>query len=186
MVADLRAWSPRLGIPETFLSEEWIRHNIFRWFMLTKRDKSHRWACAIRSKDGWQFAFREGRLCAWGTPEIFFGSDTPPDLRRMAGKWRLSEKQAADLVRKTVRDLGFDGEVEKLLLEIPEVEKPNLRPPPTVPRYLFEWQKTKLRAQGNFRYISCRITAEVDADRQKLQSLSVYTWEEGDDQIIVQ
>jgi hypothetical protein len=103
----------------------------------------------------------------------------------MAGKWRLSEKQAADLVRKTVRELGFEPESVKLLLQAPEVQKPNLRPPPTVPRYLFEWRETKRSPPGGAPYINCRISAEVDADRQKLQSLSVYIWEEGDDRIFI-
>ena len=117
MVADLRAWAPKLGIPETYLSEDWVRQNIFRWFMLTKQDKSHRWVCSVRCKAGWQFGFREGRLCGWVTPNAFFGpDDRPPDLNRMAGKWRLNQEQAAQLVRKTMRELGVQPESVKVTL----------------------------------------------------------------------
>ena len=104
----------------------------------------------------------------------------------MAGKWRMSQNEAADLVRKTVNELGLGPKALEVLLQPPEIQKPNLRPPPSVPRYLFEWQEVKRDVRDGARYINGRISAEVNADRKKLESLSVYIWEEGDDQILVQ
>ena len=183
----LRAWSPRLGIPETYLTQDWIRQNIFIWLKFTKRDKSHRWVCTLRSRTAGNLVSAKANCACRGSSDVFYRSDdAPPDLNRMTGKWRLSENQAADLVRKAVRELGFQGETAQVLLQPPElVQKPNLRPPPTVPRYLLMWQKTKPTGRGDFRFISCRIAAEVDADRRRVPSLSVYLWEEGDDQILV-
>src|SRR5205814_40689 len=95
------------------------------------------------------------------------------------GKWRLSQAAAIRLVRDAVRDLAFSMQ---LMNSPPVVQRPNLRGKATIPRYLFEWQETKPSFRPGLRFISNRVTAEVDAEHGSVMSLSIYIWEDGDEQ----
>lgn len=168
---DLHRWVARLPFPREFLDEDAVRRSIAEWYENGTNVEGKHWIAVLRSGD-WRLDFRDGKLFGWRTPDAFFDSPTPPDLQRFTGQWRMSENQALAMVRKNIHDLGIHHEALKVILEKPDVLKPKLFGPPTVPRFLFQWQ-------GGKRYLSSWIQAEVDADRKKVTRLEIYLWEEG-------
>lgn len=182
-VLDLKKWSAKLGLPGELLDEKTIRAGITEWIKLCDGAKTNSWEILVRSA-GWQLNFQEGKLIGWTAPDAFFDSESPPDLKQVAGKWQLSEKRAIEMVRNWIRELGLSHEGLKAIFQQPRVRKPNLRGPPTVPRYHFEWLETKPLGKSGYRYGSIWITAEVDAERKRITHLSIYLAEKYSERIL--
>jgi hypothetical protein len=83
-------------------------------------------------------------------------------------------------VRESIRRFQFSHDGLKAILGRPEVLKPNIRPPPTVPRYQFEWISAKPWSDS-YGVLDSLIRAEVDADHKRVVSLKVYLRDEGAD-----
>jgi len=184
MVNDLARFSDSLPIVARLENVAAMRRHIVTWRKISDRHIPEYWTTVVEC-DGWKLGFRAGKLVAWTAEDAFFESERPPELNRVVGEWRLSEKQAIEMVRNMVGQLSLPPNSLNLLAKKPEVLKPNVQGKLSIPRFLFEWQETKSSSATGFRYVSGHLTAEVDAQQGKIKRLSVYFWEEGDKQVLV-
>jgi hypothetical protein len=176
MADEVRKWGATLGIPGGLVQQP-ASQRLVDWLKDGKDAAGEHWLAKVHAA-GWELSFADGKLCGWKAPDAFFDSETPPDLERAAGRWRLSQAKAVALVRKYVAQVGLPRDRLGTALRQPEVYKPKLFGPPTVPRFLFRWLEERSDAHGR-PYLNSMIEAEVDADQGRVTSLSIYLWREG-------
>jgi phage pi2 protein 07 len=116
----------------------------------------------IELTNGWRFTYRNSMVNGFCAPDNLFNSDNRPILiKDFTGKWRMTEPEARELVRRTLAKLNYPTNLVHFEAE-PQIHKPAL---PGIPRFMFYWyynQNDDLQST---------IWAEVDADKCELKSL---------------
>jgi len=112
--------------------------------------------------NGWRFIYRNSMVNGFYAPDNLFNSDNRPILiKDFTGKWRTTEQEARELVRRTLVKLNYPTNLVHFEVE-PQVHKPAVT---GIPRFMFYWyynQNDELQST---------IWAEVDADKRELKSL---------------
>ena len=121
--------------------------------------------CEIHLTNGWRFVYRHAMVNGYEAPDtLLFGRDRGPILAHdFAGKWRMSEGQAIELVRKTLTILAYPTNLIHLEVE-PQIHKPAV---PGITRYAFFWYYTPTEGEEP----QSTVWAEVDAGTRKLKCL---------------
>jgi hypothetical protein len=182
--AGIGRWRSRLGLTDEFVSDKALFGTSTNWEQVRQDGVSQRWVTTIQ-RARWELTFVDGKLRGWVAPDAFFETEATPDLKQLAGKWRLSQPAAIKLVRRCIQNLSLGDEAVTVILQQPCVRKPKLNGPPTIPRYLLEWEESKPYERTGYRYVALRITAEVDADRGRITSLSAGLWQEGERRVLL-
>ena len=116
----------------------------------------------IELTNGWRFTYRNTMVTRFDAPDGLFNSDKRPILiKDFIGRWRITQAQAEDLVRRAIGRINPPTNLVHLEVKV-HVTKPDL---PGIPRYLLTWDLVQ-----NDDLQSC-ISAEVDADKGELKSL---------------
>lgn len=121
--------------------------------------------CEVELTNGWQFVFRNSMVNGYYAPDNFFNSDYRPILiKEFKGKWKLSQNDAFELVKKTLLKLKYPTNLVHIDFA-PEVRKPVMVGEEIIPRYRIEWNYVVNDE------LQSKVEAEVDADSGKLKSL---------------
>jgi hypothetical protein len=95
--------------------------------------------------NGYQFWFEHGFVNSIESPECYFHLQDPQEIPRFYGTVRMTESEAVQMARQTIRKVGYNPlwlETEK-----PKVERAKTAPrdePKAIPRYRVTWEKTSL------------------------------------------
>lgn len=120
--------------------------------------------------DGFQFSFCNGEVHAFSSPRNLFAARDWSSLDRHAGKARMSEREAVELARCSLRQLGYDP--SKVLLTRPpdHIEHVAKLPNYSVKDFAFYSMTWKLVIASSHVVI---LSAVVDAHEKKL--CGIYT-----------
>jgi hypothetical protein len=121
--------------------------------------------CELELTNGWRFLYEHDMVTAYYAPDVLLGGDStrPILMKDLVGKWKLTEAQAIELVKRTVAKLGYPANLVHFEVE-PQVRKPAV---PGIPRYMFYWYYSP----EGYDVVQSAISAEVDADKGELKSL---------------
>lgn len=129
--------------------------------------------CEIELTNGWRFIYRNSMVNGHYAPDNLFNSDNRPILiKEFAGKFNLTEQQAIELVRQTIRQFNYPTNLVHIQFQ-PKVLRPVLA---GIPRYSICWYyappDTHSETEGDAHYFQqSEVEAEVDADKGELKSL---------------
>ncbi|MDQ6632905.1 MAG: hypothetical protein M3Y82_14310 [Verrucomicrobiota bacterium] len=114
--------------------------------------------------NGWRFIYRNSMVNGFYAPDDFFASDQRPILiKEFTGNWNMTEKEAIELVRRTLAKLNYPTNLVHMDFP-PQIIKPALA---GIPRYSFSWNVENAAKDD----LQSKIEAEVDADKGELKSL---------------
>ncbi len=128
----------------------------------------------VRLSSGHWFVWARGVIVEFCAPDTVYGRQPPtidPVLRPLEeylGKWRLSEGDAIELARRSIRNLGYADE-EFPTRQKPVVTKPEQVGDYIVPRYSLRWLTNDVNTGGTV----ALVRTEVDADRGQLKWLQL-------------
>ena len=118
--------------------------------------------CEIDLTNGWRFIYRNSMINGHYTPDNFFQCDLRPVLlKEFAGKHNLTDEEAIELVRKTMREFNYPTNLVHMDFQ-PDVRRPALS---GIPRLFIFWNTE------NEDDLQSKVEAEVDLDKGKLKSL---------------
>lgn len=171
---ELRRWAPDGGYPTGWVDEEKLRGRV-KWRFKDPAAPEQWWHAIVNHTNelggDWAFVFRNGRLTGWNPPDAYFYRRDAA-VEDFTGVWRMTERQACDLVRRQVRKMGFPGRKLAFLREKPNsVQKPRLFGERyIVPRIRLLWEDES----------GLKVEAEVDADARRIKRLVIYLPEPDD------
>ncbi len=114
---------------------------------------------SVLLKGDWAFWFRGGYVTGFQGPRSYFALQNPDEIPRYCGRVRMSNDQAVDLARASIRKLGIP--LESVFAEQePRVTLPKEIGKNTVPRYRIEWLDPRSPAPS--------VDIEVDAEAKVL------------------
>lgn len=118
----------------------------------------------IELTNGWRFIYRNSMVNGYYAPDNLFNSDQRPILiKEFVGKWKMSEQEGIDLVRRAIAKLNYPTNLVHMDFP-PQIVKPKL---PGIPRYAFWWNLENKSKDD----LQSKVEAEVDADKGELKSL---------------
>jgi hypothetical protein len=118
----------------------------------------------VQLTNGWRFIYRNSMVNGYYAPDNLFNSDNRSILiKEFLGKWKVTEEEAIELVRRTLAKLNYPTNFVHMEFK-PRVSKPAI---PGIPRYLFCWWLEN-EAHDD---LQSKVEAEVDADKRELKSL---------------
>ena len=146
----------KLPVPERLTTNHVARFKL-------EEDRNSPYA-TLELTNGWRFLYCDTMVNGFYAPDNLFNSDSRPILlKEFAGEWRLTEKQAVELVRRTLAKLAYPTNLVHFEVE-PQVQKPAVA---GIPRFMFRWNYS---VEGED-VLRSAISAEVDADKGELKSL---------------
>jgi hypothetical protein len=128
----------------------------------------------IKLTNGYWFVSKGGVLTEFSAPDSVYGRQPPsldPLLRPVEeylGRWRVSEKEAIELVHRSIRKLGYTPK-EFHANRPPQVSKPEQVGRYVVPRYSFRWLTNEATTSASI----ALVRAEVNADKGQLSYLEL-------------
>jgi hypothetical protein len=117
-------------------------------------------------KSGARFVYRHGQVIAFYAPDVTHmpGEDWMQPVEKFFGPINITGAQAAELVRQTVKRLGYSEKVLHLD-EQPLIGGPAHHGTNVIARYSLDWKESE---EGAF-----RVCAEVDATTKTVKSLYI-------------
>jgi hypothetical protein len=160
-------------------AEDWVRKlGLKAHLPITTNDVKH-FYCSnnlgspyvnMTLKDNWEFIYQFNGIISAGSPRRFFsGEKLPFRIRDYAGKWRLSEEQAAALARQTADRFGFPAGFLHTDVKPRFNRPPEIKGMPTFPRLEVVWQTTN--DTNVVRRATQGVTMEIDCDRGTVESV---------------
>lgn len=116
----------------------------------------------IELTNGWRFIYRNNRVNGYYAPDNFFNSDNRPiRIREFIGQQRMTQEEAIELTRKTIRTLGYPPHLVRVDFE-PTIRRPVLS---NLSRLFITWQ---METEDD---LQSKVEAEVDLTKRELKSL---------------
>ena len=100
---------------------------------------------ALLLTNGFRFTFLDGRICIYRSPQSYYSLQDPEMIPRFYGPVKLKETEALQIVRDTIKKLGYDQAAFNLA-SAPLVTPPEKIGTNIVPRYRFRWLDTNRQA----------------------------------------
>jgi len=127
--------------------------------------------------NSYRFVYADGYICQFHAPYAFFvGGKRDGRIEDYWGRARMSEPEAIELARDTIRKLGYSLEALHLGRR-PEIKKPLKIGDHAIPRYRLHWESV-VPATGDEENETARIVSltevEVDAANKTVRSISSY------------
>ncbi len=119
-------------------------------------------AGGMRLTNGYIFAFRHGHIARFKSPNRYSDLQDPKLVPKFFGELRMTDQEAVELCRATIRKLGYTEEMLYADLR-PTIKYPERVGAKVVPRYMVSW--TDPREGGR----SCEF--EVNAQDKKIESV---------------
>jgi hypothetical protein len=125
--------------------------------------------------NGHEFSFAYGRVGLYRSPNSFYSLQDPGRIPEFYGPVKLSEKQALQIARDAISDLGYSNAVLSANGR-PEITEPPRNGKNRVPRYRIKWFEPTPAPGGRPRPSA---DIEVDSATGRIQMLSLFntnTW----------
>lgn len=127
--------------------------------------------------NAYRFVYAHGYIRQFHAPYAFFaGGKRDGRIEDYWGRARMSEREAIELARDTIRRLGYS--LEALHLDRrPKIKKPLKIGDHTIPRYRLHWEFTAPATEDEEAQqagIVCLTEVEVDAAKKTVRSISIY------------
>jgi hypothetical protein len=118
--------------------------------------------CNIELTNGWRFVYRNSMVNGYYAADDLWNSDWRPKLiKQFTGDERITEDEAVELIRRTIRKLGYSTNYLHVDFR-PIIQRPVL---PHIPRIFICWNVE------NADDLQSKVEAEVDLDRGEIKSL---------------
>ncbi len=118
--------------------------------------------------NGYKFWFLNGHIDMMESPNCFFHLQDPDEVPRFYGTKRMTEDEAVELARKTVRKLGYN--TSWLKANTPKIEEP-WTPiqdrPKVLPRFRITWEKIALDSRRD------RAEIEINTDAKRVEMFTL-------------
>jgi nitrogen fixation protein len=111
--------------------------------------------------NGYKFWFNDGHVDMMESPNCYFHLQNPDEIPRFYGTRRMTEGEAVEIARQTVRKLGYSP--SWLKTDKPKVEEPRTATqdqPKVVPRFRVTWQRIALDSRKTIAEIEINTDAK--------------------------
>jgi hypothetical protein len=128
----------------------------------------------VKLTNGYWFSSKRRSVTGFNAPDTVYGRQPaaldpfPRPINEYLGAWKLSQKEAIQLVHQAIRNLGFSIKALRADRE-PVVTKPERVGEYIVPRFYFNWLTNDEITGGTI----SMVRAEVDADKGQVKYLEV-------------
>jgi hypothetical protein len=128
---------------------------------------------AITLSNGFQFAFLDGRVSVYRSPQSYFSLQDPEQIARFYGPVKLNEKEALQIALGAIKKLGYENAVFNAD-SAPLVTSPIKVGTNSIPRYLFRWldpQWPASKEPGSI--VPALLDIEVNANNRAIEMMLI-------------
>jgi hypothetical protein len=124
---------------------------------------------ALTLSNGFQFAFLEGRVCLYRSPQSYFSLQDPEEIPRFYGPVKIKEKEALQIARDTIKKLGYENAAFNADTQ-PLITRPEKIGTNYIPRFRFRWLDPKWpKPKDTDAIIPSLLDVEVNASNRQVE-----------------